>query len=67
MPSSHQARSVAGPRVHKTFQKRTVGEAHSWTISTNKIRVLVLDWRLMVTVLVARAVLVNEWMFMHEF
>ena len=47
--------------------KRTVGEVHSWTILTTKLRVLILDRRLMATVLVAMAVLVNEWMFMHDF
>ena len=58
---------MAVPQVQTTFQVRTVGEEHQWRILTRKMRVLVLDQQLKAMVLVARAVLVNERMFMHEF
>ena len=67
MPGYHQARSVAVPHVQTTFQERTVGKAHLWRILTEEMKVLVLDLRLMALVLVARAVLVNVRIFMHEF
>ena len=58
-PGSDQARRVAIPHVQTTFQERTVGEAPFWRILMKKMKVLVLDLRLMMTVLVARAMLVN--------